>query len=179
MHSILTSLTQPLSLSTNASPQKPISAKSNTLRNMAYYSCIKYTLLVYYLINSILLLLTAPNRQVFSRSAPTLPMNPSMNVMVPRMMSTKAGSRAINVSLLIFRNISFSVQAQMPTARTSRADIQMRTLLVKSKYFRQQLISLVSLRYLRTAGIFDHNNNNATEFDWVFYDYTFFITNDF
>lgn len=93
-------------------------------------------------------------------------MNPSRNVMVPNMMSTKAGSRAINVSLLIFRNISFSVQAQMPTARTSRADIQMRTLLVKSKYLRQQLISLVSLRYLRTAGIFDHNNNNnATEFD--------------
>lgn len=97
--------------------------------------------------------LTAPKRQVFSRSAPTLPIKPSIKVMLPNMMSTKAGSSAINVSLLILRNISFSIQAQMPMASTRSAVSQISTLLVKSKYLRQQLISLVSRRYLRTAGI--------------------------
>lgn len=59
---------------------------------------------------------TIDKRQVFSRSAPTQPVNPMMNVTVPAKIRRKAGSRAMWLPFVKFRNISFSFHAQTPTA---------------------------------------------------------------
>ena len=60
--------------------------------------------------------LTAASRHEFSLRAPTHPVKPMMNVMAPATMRMKAGSSAMFVSLLRLLKVSFSVQAQMPTA---------------------------------------------------------------
>lgn len=60
--------------------------------------------------------LTAASKHVFSRRAPTQPVNPMMNVMVPLHINMNAGSSAMVVSLEILLNTSFSVHAQNPTA---------------------------------------------------------------
>lgn len=60
--------------------------------------------------------LTAASRHVFSRRAPTQPVKPMINVIVPLQIKINAGSNAIVVSLEILLNTSFSVQAQNPTA---------------------------------------------------------------
>lgn len=59
---------------------------------------------------------TIDKRQVFSRSAPTQPVKPMMNVIDPAHMRINAGSRAIWLLFARFRNISFSFHAQTPTA---------------------------------------------------------------
>ena len=60
--------------------------------------------------------LTHASRHVFSLRAPTHPVKPMMKVMAPATMRINAGSRATLVNLLKLLNVSFSVQAHIPTA---------------------------------------------------------------
>lgn len=60
--------------------------------------------------------ITMDKRQVFSRSAPTQPVNPIINVTVPQHIRINAGSSAILLPFVKFRNMSFSFHAQTPTA---------------------------------------------------------------
>lgn len=54
---------------------------------------------------------------MFSRNAPTQPVNPIVNVMTPQTMNTNAGSNVMFVNLLRLLKMSFSVHAQMPTIK--------------------------------------------------------------
>lgn len=95
----------------------------------------------------------AARRHVFSRSAPTHPVKPMINVTVPTRMRINAGSSATFVRRDRLLKVSFSVHAQTPTAMIPRPSHQNMTLNPKITYLRQQLTSLVSLRYFRTAGM--------------------------
>jgi len=53
----------------------------------------------------------AAKRAVFSRRAPTQPVNPIRNVMAPAHMKINAGSNAMLVSRDRLLNVSFSVHA--------------------------------------------------------------------
>lgn len=59
----------------------------------------------------LILIITIDKRHVFSRNAPTQPVNPIMNVIVPQHISTNAGSSKMLLLRDIFRNISFSFHA--------------------------------------------------------------------
>ena len=91
----------------------------------------------------------AASSVVFSLRAPTQPTNAIMKVMAPPHMKINAGSRAMFVNLDRLLNVSFSVQAQIPIARTPSPRSQKMTLNPKMTYLRQQETSLVSRILLR------------------------------
>lgn len=119
------------SLKINPRTPAPISISNNRARNIAY----------------------AARRHVFSRNAPTHPVKPMINVTVPTRMRINAGSSATFVRRDRLLKVSFSVHAQTPTAMMPKPSHQNMTLNPKITYLRQQLTSLVSLRYFRTAGM--------------------------
>lgn len=67
--------------------------------------------------------LTIPSKQVFSRSAPTLPVNPIRKAMLPMHIRTKAGSNTNSVNLFKLLKASFSFHAQIPAAKIIKPDI--------------------------------------------------------
>ena len=76
-------------------------------------------------------ILTAANKQVLSRRAPTQPANPMIKVIIPVHIKINAGSNAIVVILAKLLKVSFSVHAHTPTAK-----IQSPVSCKKKKHFR-------------------------------------------
>lgn len=114
-------LTHPLSFNTKIKMPAPISISKSITRNNEYWNIEKnyfktgnywQTFLDFKNSQN----LTAASKHVFSRSAPTQPVKPMINVIVPLQIKINAGSNAIVVILEILLNTSFSVQAQNPTA---------------------------------------------------------------
>merc|ERR1719414_2058884 len=87
----------------------------------------------------------AASSAVFSRSAPTHPVNPMTKVMAPAQMKMKAGSRVMLVMSERLWKVFFSVHAHTPIASMLSPISQKMTLNPKMTYLRQHETSLWSL----------------------------------